>query len=752
MELLAPAGTYESFIAAINAGADAVYLGGKAFSARAYSSNFSNEDIKNLIKYAHVRDVKVYVALNTLVFEDEFFEAVEFARFLYESDVDAILLQDLGLASYLHKTMPDLILHASTQLNCHNIIQAKSLINLGFKRLVLAREVSLEQAKEIKDLGVEVEVFVQGALCVSYSGNCLMSSFIGGRSGNRGRCAQPCRHHVELCHDEVSQGEYAISTKDLMTLDKIDEYRKYDIDSLKIEGRMKREEYVYQVVSSYRKAIDQVEFNFKEELEKIERIFNRKFTKGYLFNESRTTLLNQDTPSNLGVPLGRIIKVKNNFVYMKIIDEVEVGDGIKFLNENLDGMLLTRFSLDKEFVKTAHAGQVISFSRNNLNLKEGTLVNKTTDSKLNHKIQELIKIDKKVPLKLTLVGELNGHLNIIISDSRNNVIEYESTFVLEKAKNNPTSKERIISQMSKFDEYPYYYEQVDYKVDESVFIPISLLNQARREALELITLKRENINHYSLKNVRYTCELENQETKQTIIKVETLSQLEEVRKLNYPIMALDELNYLEGYTFLRRINHKDVNKTKNNQMTSYYKEVEEGFKLYSYYGNVTNSYTLDMLFEHGYNLVFASVECSKNQIALMNKAFYGRHNFYPNLGMHVYGYIDYMIMKSCPISNANGIKKDHCNLCKKNRYYLKDHMDAKFPIVTNEDCTSRILSNRPISLTSKIKELNELGIQNFIIDFTIEGREEVKRIISCFEQGTSTSNKDFFGHYINKVE
>ena len=751
MELLAPAGTYESFIAAINAGANAVYLGGKAFSARAYSSNFSNEDIKNLIKYAHVRDVKVYVALNTLVFEDEFFEAVEFAKFLYESDVDAILLQDLGLASYLHKTMPDLILHASTQLNCHNIIQAKSLINLGFKRLVLAREVSLEQAKEIKDLGIEVEVFVQGALCVSYSGNCLMSSFIGGRSGNRGRCAQPCRHHVELCHDEKSQSEYAISTKDLMTLDKIEEYRKYDIDSLKIEGRMKREEYVYQVVSSYRKAIDQVEFNFKVELEKIERIFNRKFTKGYLFNESRTTLLNQDTPSNLGVPLGRIIKTKNNFVYMKLIDDVHVGDGIKFLNENLDGMLLTRMSLDKDFVKVAHAGQVISFSRNNLNLKEGTLVNKTTDSVLNNEIQELMKINKKVPLKLTLKGELNEHLNIIVSDERNNEVEYESSFILEEAKNNPTSKDRIISQMSKFDEYPYYYEEVNYQVNEKVFVPISLLNQARREVLELITLRRENINHYSLKNERYICNLEQDETELTLVKVETPSQLEEARHYNYPLITLDEMDK-KGYVFLRRINHKDTKKLRNGEMTSYYKEVEGGFNLYSYYGNVTNSYTLDMLFEHGYDLVFASIECSKNQINLMRQAFFGRHNFYPNLGMHIYGYIDYMIMKSCPISNANGIKKDHCNLCHKNRYYLKDHMDAKFPIVTNEDCTSRILSNRPISLTSRIKEINELGIKNLMIDFTIEGKEEVKRIISCFEQGISTSNKDFFGHYINKVE
>ena len=186
IELLSPAGSLESYKAAISAGTDAIYLGGKSFSARAYASNFSNEEIKGLIEYAHQRDVKVYITVNTLIFEDEFKQAVEFIDFLYKNDVDGVLLQDLGLAYYLHTVYPELILHASTQLNCHNVAEAKALINLGFKRIVLAREVSIEEAKKIKDLGVEVEVFVHGALCVSYSGQCLMSSFIGNRSGNRG--------------------------------------------------------------------------------------------------------------------------------------------------------------------------------------------------------------------------------------------------------------------------------------------------------------------------------------------------------------------------------------------------------------------------------------------------------------------------------------------------------------------------------------------------------------------------------------
>lgn len=752
MELLAPGGNYNSFIAAINAGADAIYLGGKCFSARAYSSNFEKEEIANLIKYAHVRDVKVYVTINTLIFEDEFFDAVEFASFLYFNDVDGILLQDLGLASYLHKIHPDLVLHASTQLSCHNLIQAKSLMNIGFKRVVLAREVSLEEAKKIKELGVEVEMFVQGALCVSYSGNCLMSSFIGGRSGNRGRCAQPCRHHMEVVSSNESKSEYAISTKDLLTLDRIEEYKKAGIDSLKIEGRMKREEYVYQVVSSYRKAIDQVEMSFKTEVDKIKRLFNREFTKGYIFNESRTKVLNQNTPSNLGVRLGKIVQVKNNFIYVLLEDDVSINDGIKFLNKNLDGMLLTRFSVGREFVKTARKGQIISFTRNNLNLEVGTIVNKTTDYLLNQEIQNKISINKLVPLNITLKGNINSPLEIIISDNRGNKIEYNSDFILEEAKNNPTSKERVITQIEKVDEYPYYFENISYQIKGNIFVPISLLNKARRISLDMITSKRENLNHYLQVTKPYVSLLNNEETSLTLLKVETIKQYNLLKKKSFPLLISEDLNLLEGYTFLNRVNHLDNKKLQNNQMTSYYKEVEDGFNLVSYYGNITNSYTLDFYFEKGYKLLFVSLECSKRQISLMINSFYKRHNFYPNVGIHLYGHVDYMIMKSCPIASSNNLLKDHCNLCKKDRYYLKDHLNVTFPIVTNKDCITRILSNRPISLISRIDELKEMHINNFVIDFTIESEEQINKVLDSFETKQMVSNKDFFGHYLNEIE
>ena len=259
---------------------------------------------------------------------------------------------------------------------------------------------------------------------------------------------------------------------------------------------MKREEYVYQVVSSYRKAIDLVDINYEQEIDRIKRLFNRNFTKGYIFNESRTKLFNQNTSSNIGVRLGKVVKVKNNFIYMLLEDDVHVGDGIKFLNKKLDGMLLTRFSIDKEVVKQASKGDIISFSRNNLVIEVGTIVNKTSDYLLNEDIGSKIKINKLIPLKLKLQGKENTPLTITLEDERNNVIEYQSSFILESAKNNPTTKERIITQLKKVDEFPYYYQEIDYQLSDNLFVPISLLYSARRIALDLMNKKRENFNHY----------------------------------------------------------------------------------------------------------------------------------------------------------------------------------------------------------------------------------------------------------------
>ncbi|MBE7026621.1 MAG: U32 family peptidase [Ruminococcaceae bacterium] len=301
-ELLSPAGNFEALIAAVQNGADAVYLGGTAFSARAGAGNFDDNSLIEAVKYCHVRGVKVFVTLNTLIKQTEFEKAAEFAHFLHESGVDGIIVQDAGLAAYILACVPDIRLHGSTQMTVHNIEGAKKLEKLGFKRVVLARELSLEQIRQIrKNTNIELEIFVHGAICCSYSGQCLFSSFLGGRSGNRGRCAQPCRLFYELQKDDrVLKKGYLLSPKDMCLLAYMDEIKKLGIESLKIEGRLKRPEYVATVTKIYRKYLDNPKKPLKEDTDELLNAFNRSgFTDAYFTGNTGGNMMSFNSPSNI---------------------------------------------------------------------------------------------------------------------------------------------------------------------------------------------------------------------------------------------------------------------------------------------------------------------------------------------------------------------------------------------------------------------------------------------------------------------
>lgn len=296
LEILVPAGTPEALKVAVNSGADAVYLGGSNFSARANAVNFNNEQLSDGIVYAHIRGVKVYVALNTLIEDTKLSEAFEFAKFCYEAGVDALIVQDLGVLSMLRQCFPDLKLNASTQMTIHNLKGVKAAEKVGFSRVVLSRELSENEIAEIcKNSKAEIEVFAHGALCMSYSGQCLMSSFIGGRSGNRGACAQPCRLPYTLLDsngETVCENKYLLSLKDLCLLDEISALKKAGVKSLKIEGRMKNSAYVALTSSLYDKYRDGGNVQ-REDIEDLESVFSRNgFTKGYFENSTGRHMLN----------------------------------------------------------------------------------------------------------------------------------------------------------------------------------------------------------------------------------------------------------------------------------------------------------------------------------------------------------------------------------------------------------------------------------------------------------------------------
>ena len=314
IELLAPAGSFEALKAAVEAGADAVYLAGEKFGARAYAENFAGEKLLEAVEFAHLRGVAIHVTVNTIIADSELDEFAEYLKFLRRANVDALLVQDLGAALLTKKFAPEIPLHASTQMTIHNSAGVRALAELGFSRAVLSRELTLDEIKKIcRESPIETEIFIHGALCVCWSGQCLMSSLIGGRSGNRGRCAQPCRLPYELVDDAgknllSSAGKYLLSPKDLNTLELLPELIETGVTSLKIEGRMKRPEYVATVVKVYRDALDK-NFSTPEDKRKLAQIFNRDFTTAYLEKNPGKNLISDMKPNNRGVLIGRVAEV-----------------------------------------------------------------------------------------------------------------------------------------------------------------------------------------------------------------------------------------------------------------------------------------------------------------------------------------------------------------------------------------------------------------------------------------------------------
>ena len=474
MELLAPAGNKESLIAAINNGADAIYLSGKKFGARAYALNFSDEELKEAIRIGKIYGVKIYVTMNTLVKENEVEEFLDQVEFLYVNGVDAILMQDFGMICLCLKKFPNLEIHASTQ--AHNVSKEgiDFLYKLGVKRVVLPREMSLEEIKQI-ETPVEKEVFVHGALCVSYSGRCLMSQVLGGRSGNRGECAGCCRFPWKLFKDNrlINEG-YLLSMKELNLSEDVRRLTPY-VDSLKIEGRMKSPSYVSFITNYYRKILNEENIT-KTEKENLQSLFYRGFTKGHLL--ASNDLINKTSPNHIGLPIGKVLEVTDDKIIILLDKELNQEDGIRFL-ESGKGMIVNYlYDIKGNLISKGNAMQKIILD-NKIGLTSLDTVSLTT----NHKLMTTFDtITKKVPIKIKVTAKKNRPFEIVFI--KDNIEVKEQGNIVEQARNAAVTKERLILQVEKLGNTPFNSKNIEVEMDDDVFIPMTEINVIRRTLTE----------------------------------------------------------------------------------------------------------------------------------------------------------------------------------------------------------------------------------------------------------------------------
>ena len=639
-ELLAPAGSVEALYAAVHAGCDAVYLSGKKYGARSFANNFSDLEIIDAVKYCHLYGVKVYVTVNTIIYENEVDDFINYVDFLHSNNVDAIIMQDLGMIDLVRKMYPNLEVHISTQAHVHNLEGVKFFEELGVKRVVLARETSIDDIKRIRqNCDVDIEVFVHGALCISYSGQCLMSSLIGGRSGNRGACAGCCRLPYDLVVDDkvINRDKYLLSTRDLMTLDHVGELVHAGIDSFKIEGRMKRPEYVYLVVSLYRKAIDSYfELGYVDinsfDIKEMKKLFNREFTSGFLFNEKY--IVNQKRPNHIGIEIGKVIDYRKGKVFIKLSDDLNINDGIRIVGVRDVGQIITRMSVNGVSVKSGHSGDIVCFFCDDV--RKNSIVLKTTDyeqlNNINNKIKECVR---KVSISGLIRLNEGKPLYFELFDGKNRV-SY-SMGMVECAKKVPISRDQIIKQISRLGDTVFSLDKIDVIMDDFIFVPVSILNDLRRKTVELLINERLYDTNY--KKCDYSIEL--------------------------PCFDLKkEYSVLDGFGDYNYIYTSDYSKVNDNvyykvpRVNYSYKNIEsrvlvgEVGSLYKYKVfdtdfsfNVVNSYTVAFLHSIGALKVTLSYELDLIQTKEILDAYHKRYNKHPNLEVIVSSREEVMVSK-----------------------------------------------------------------------------------------------------------
>ncbi|WP_394274025.1 DUF3656 domain-containing protein [Peptoniphilus lacydonensis] len=735
-EILAPAGDMNALRAAVSAGANAVYLGYDEFSARAKAKNFNKKELEEAVKFAHLRNVKIYVTFNILIADFEIKRAMESIKMLHDIGVDALILQDIGIADRIRKDFPDFELHASTQMAVNNFYGAAFLKEMGFSRVVLARETPFFEVEKIKELDIDIETFIHGALCVCYSGECLMSSMIGGKSGNRGECAQACRRSYEILDfhkNKIARRLYYISPKDLNTLDDVAKVINAGGYSLKIEGRMKNPEYVYTLVSSYKKAL---EGKLKiEDKENTEQVFNRGFTKGFFNGDFGNNFISSDRPDNRGVEIGKVISIFKNFAKVVFSVDVFEGDGLEF--ESNKG----RFGFKvREFYKF---GEEVNLVLHKMPT-EGSKINRTYSKKLYEKVDDKIEnynFKRNLDLDLNInIGE-NPKINGKTEGFETN---YELDKKVEVAKKSGLSREKVLENISKTGDSIFEVRSVDLNLDEGAFLPISAINEMRREVVKKLENKileksiNRVLNPYNFVERSNRVKIKSKDSKikvffnkfedldktnlsnidEIIIRAKDLEKFKKKYKREVSIYldkfySYRELENLRNYI----LKDKVVEGVWINNLSEYYIFKDEDVKINADIGlNIFNSNSAEFFYNLGLNSITISPELNSRQIQEIVK------NNSVDFNLISYGRVPVMTMKHCPYSVVkNCVDERDCPSCKYKNYLLRDEKNVDFEVLRQNTFTE-IFNSYPILLDEYVNRLKKNNVNLLILadEFTDE--------------------------------
>lgn len=783
VELLAPVGDWNCLKAAVQNGADTVYFGVEQFNARMYAANFNVEDMKQVIDYCKLRNVKTNLTLNTLLENGEFDNAVDLAKEAYKAGVDAIIVQDLGLAKYLIDNIPGLPIHASTQMTVHNLQGVLKLEKIGFDRVVLSRELSCEEIEYIcKNCKVEIETFIHGALCICYSGQCLFSSVVGGRSGNRGKCAGPCRLPYELISENAKTHErksidkgYLLSTKDLCGIAYLPRLIQAGVKCFKIEGRMKSPEYVATVTRIYRKYIDMVLNNDdfiidEKDINDLMQVFNRGgFSDGHLDSKHNRNLIFPEKPSNMGIYLGTIKKYNSSkgHITLQLEEDLELGDSISVSNE-ASKYLVSELMIKNVNQKKVSANTEVTIGRMKGNIKVGDKVYRISSKALSDFAKASYDNceNKKIPLNCTVTIKKNTPISMEISTNKNTCYNelYSSIYVKEisnmipiDALKTPISVERVVKQISKTTNTPFSFENITVLLDDGLYVPsISTLNELRRTALEkveqeiLFRAKRTllDLSRKSKESITYTPNVKNPE----------ISVLFRQLDLDFDYTKLNKEKITNIYVSLELFISKKYSKVisyfsdnynlyiyvpsiiKTNYKNIALSTIEQAVMIYNIKGFIVSNigdfellkkYSKDYEFIGNYTLnVFNNNTMEEYRKLGLSRITLSRElnqelikemlaKANINTEMIVYGNLPLMASSYCFLGETNKCYPDCGTNCKKNnKYYLKDRLGFNFRVVPNSIETVTLICNSK-TLSVSTKDLPVNFVRLDILDESI---------------------------------